>query len=264
MSRNFELLRQVGRGFAVPSTPQPVRRSSEPSIPQPIRMSSESREKAHPNGTGLNLGQVAREEASRLVQQIFLSSGPKAPRAVLFAGIDQGVGCSQICLLAAETLRSTVSGSICLVEANLRSPSLPGMLGTTNHHGLTDAMIQDGSIRCFARPLEIDNVWFLSCGSLSSDSLNFLNSDRLKARFEELRAEFDYLLVDAPSLSRYADATSLGRLTDGLVLVLEANSTRKETALMVMESLRAAQIKVLGAVLNKRTFPIPESLYRRL
>jgi len=33
---------------------------------------------------------------------------------------------------------------------------------------------------------------------------------------------------------------------------------------MVMESLRAAQIKVLGAVLNKRTFPIPESLYRRL
>jgi len=49
-----------------------------------------------------------------------------------------------------------------------------------------------------------------------------------------------------------------------LVLVLEANSTRKEAALMVMESLHAAQIKVLGAVLNKRTFPIPESLYRRL
>ena len=252
MSRNFELLQQVGRGFEVPSTPQPV------------RMPSKLREKARPNGTRLNLGQVAHEEASRLVQQIFLSPDPKAPRAVLFAGIDQGVGCSQICLLVAETLRSTVSGSICLVEANLRSPSLPGMLGTTNHHGLTDALVREGPIRAFARPLEGDNIWFLSCGSLSSDSPNFLNSDRLKTRFEELRAEFDYLLVDAPSLSRYADATALGRLTDGLVLVLEANSTRKEAALMVMESLHAAQIKVLGAVLNKRTFPIPESLYRRL
>jgi Mrp family chromosome partitioning ATPase len=251
MSRNFELLQRVGRGFAAPSTPQPV------------RVPSKLHEKVH-HGARLDWDQVAREEASRLVQQVFLSSDPKAPRAVVVAGIDEGVGCSQICLLVAETLRSTVSGSICLVEANLRSPSLPGMLGTSNHHGLTDAMLQEGPIRFFARPLEIDNVWFLSCGALSSDSPNFLNSDRLKARFEELRAEFDYLLVDAPSLSRYADATALGRLTDGLVLVLEANSTRKEAALMVMDSLRAAQIKVLGAVLNKRTFPIPESLYRML
>jgi Mrp family chromosome partitioning ATPase len=86
----------------------------------------------------------------------------------------------------------------------------------------------------------------------------------MKARFDELRSEFDYLLVDTPSLTRYADATALGRLTDGLVVVLQANSTRKETALRVMEDLRAAQIPVLAAVLNKRTFPIPDSIYHRL
>jgi Mrp family chromosome partitioning ATPase len=260
MSRNFELMQRAGRGFAVP----PVTQSKPQPMPQPVRLSSELHEKANQNGTRLDLGQVAREEASRLVQRIFLPADPKAPHAVLFAGIDEGEGCSQICLLIAETLRNTVSGSICLLEANLRSPSLPGMLGTTTHNGLTDAILQGGPIRSFARPLEIDNVWFLSCGSLSADAPSFLNSDRLKVRFEELRSEFDYLLVNAPSLSRYADATALGRLTDGLVLVLEANSTRKEAAQMIMESLRAAHIKVLGAVLNNRTFPIPESLYRRL
>jgi Mrp family chromosome partitioning ATPase len=110
----------------------------------------------------------------------------------------------------------------------------------------------------------MENVWLLSCGSLTTDSADLLNGDRLRVRFEELRNEFDYLLVDAPSLTRYADATALGRLTDGLVLVLEANSTRKEAALRVMENLRAAQIQVLAAVLNKRTFPIPEKLYHRL
>jgi Mrp family chromosome partitioning ATPase len=67
-----------------------------------------------------------------------------------------------------------------------------------------------------------------------------------------------------PPLNQYADAMALGQLTDGVVLVLEANSTRKESALKAIESLRAAQIEVLGAVLNKRTFPIPESVYRRL
>lgn len=252
MSKNFELMQQVGRDLKATSMPRPRR------VVPPVD------EKGRQNGTRHDLGQVAREEALRLVQRIFLSSDRKAPRAVLFAGIDEGAGCSQICLLIAETLRSTVSGSICLVEANLRSPSLPGMLGTTNHHGLTDALLQEGPIRSFARPLEIDNVWLLSSGSLSPDSPNFLNSDRLKVRFEELRAEFDFLIVDAPSLTRYADATALGRLTDGLVLVLEANSTRKEAAVRAMENLRAAKIQVLGAVLNKRTFPIPESIYHRL
>jgi Mrp family chromosome partitioning ATPase len=56
---------------------------------------------------------------------------------------------------------------------------------------------------------------------------------------------------------------ALGKLADGFVLVLEANSTRREAAMRVTESLSQAQIRVLGAVLNKRTFPIPESLYRR-
>jgi succinoglycan biosynthesis transport protein ExoP len=202
------------------------------------------------SGARFGLGQVASEETLRLVQRIFLQDTQNAPRAVLFAGIDQGNGCSQVCLRIAETLTSTVRGSVCLVEANFRSPSLLGLLGTRNHPGLTDSLLTEGPIRSFARPLEIDNVWLLSCGALTADSPYLLNSDRIRDRFDELRNEFDYILVHGPSLTRYADATALGRLTDGLVLVLEANSTRKEAALRVIDNLRAAQIQVLGAVLT--------------
>jgi Mrp family chromosome partitioning ATPase len=49
-----------------------------------------------------------------------------------------------------------------------------------------------------------------------------------------------------------------------MVLVLEANATRRDATARITERLYAMQVKVLGAVLNKRTFPIPESLYRRL
>jgi Mrp family chromosome partitioning ATPase len=254
MSRNFELMRNLGRDFEGTPTPGP----------RPVAPSQQETVTVHRTGARFDLSQMAREETLRLVQRLFLQQPQKAPRAILFAGIEQGTGCSQICLLVAETLRSAVSGSICLVDANFRSPSLPRLLGTTNGYGLTNALLQNGPVRSFARPLRMDNAWLLSCGSLGPGSLNLLNSQSMKARFDELRMQFDYLLIDAPSLSKYADATALGRLTDGLVLVLEANSTRKETALNVMENLRAAQISVLGAVLNKRTFPIPESLYRKL
>jgi receptor protein-tyrosine kinase len=91
-----------------------------------------------------------------------------------------------------------------------------------------------------------------------------MNSDRMKTRLAELRKEFDYVLIDVPPLNKYADATALARQTDGVVVVLEANVTRKEAATKAVESLRSSGISILGAVLNKRTFPIPEKLYNLL
>ena len=108
------------------------------------------------------------------------------------------------------------------------------------------------------------NLWLLSCGSQVAETPRLLNSESLKLRFAELRKEFDYVLVDMPPLNQYADAMAMGQFTDGIVLVLEANATRKESALKAIETLRAAQVEVLGAILNRRTFPIPESVYRRL
>jgi Mrp family chromosome partitioning ATPase len=155
-------------------------------------------------------------------------------------------------------------GTICLVEANFRSPSLPQLYGTKNHYGLTDALLGEGSMKAFATPVRKGNLYLMSCGSLVVNSNNLLNSDRLRSRFRELRNEFDYVVVDAPPLTRYSDAIALGKVADGFVLVLEANATRREAAVRMSEVLRASQIRILGAVLNKRTFPIPEPLYRCL
>jgi Mrp family chromosome partitioning ATPase len=48
------------------------------------------------------------------------------------------------------------------------------------------------------------------------------------------------------------------------VLIVEANRTRRETVRRLKEQLEAAQVRILGAVLDQRTFPIPEKLYRKL
>lgn len=207
---------------------------------------------------------ITREESSKLVQSIFLSLKEDSPKVVAFAGIDSGNGCSSICAQAALILAGQKLGSICLVDANLRSPSLPELFGVTNHFGLTDALSKSGSIRDFTKVVRSDNLRLLSCGSLDAGSCGLLNSEAMKARLTELRSEFDYVLIDSPPLNTYSDGVAVGQLADGLVLVLEANSTRREVATRVTENLRAAQIKILGAVLNKRTFPIPGFLYNRL
>jgi capsular exopolysaccharide synthesis family protein len=255
MSRNFELLQQAQltipgaaapRGNGVPVTDVRATGKSSP-----------------PTAAGIDVDKIAREESLKLVQSVFLLHG--APhRTVLFAGVDSGSGCSRICVGAAETLAHNVSGSVCLVDANFRAPSLPESLGTSNHYGLADALRKEGPVRDFAKSLRPRNLWLLSCGSAASESTSLLNSEKMKARLHDLREEFDYVLIDAPPLSTYTDAVALGQFADGVVLVLEAHSTKREAAVRVAEHLRATNVNILGAVLNKRTFPIPESLYQLL
>jgi capsular exopolysaccharide synthesis family protein len=254
MSKNYELMQQAGMQ-------QEFRPTRKIESTTPAKAGNVN---GHREADGLDLDQLAGEEVLRLVQRVFLLQAQEPPHMVAFAGIDHGNGCSRICMRVAETLAKNVRGSVCLVEANLRTPALPEMFGTTNHHGLTDALLQEGPIRSFTKPVRGDNLWLLSSGALAADSAQLLNSERLKPRLAELRKEFDFVLIDAPPLTRYSDAIGLAQMTDGLVLVLEANSTRREAALQVAENLRAANIRILGAVLNKRTFPIPETLYNKL
>jgi protein-tyrosine kinase len=252
MSRNFELLQQTELGGNAVSTAR---------LAEPLPFYAG---KGSGKALRLNLDRITQEETQRLVQSVFLAAGPNPPSVVMFAGIDSGNGCSQVCAQAAQVLASNVAGSVCLVDANLRTPSLPEFFGVSNHNGLTDSLRTKGAIRGFAKKLRPENLWLLSCGSLAADSSVLINSKLIKSRMTELREEFDYVLIDSPPLNTYSDGVVLGQLSDGVVMVLEANSTRRETALRVSEGLRGRQVRVLGAVLNKRTFPIPDLLYHRL
>jgi capsular exopolysaccharide synthesis family protein len=208
--------------------------------------------------------EMVREESAKLVQNIFLLRPESRPRVVAFAGIDSGNGCTWICAKTAEILANRKAGSVCIVDANLRTPALPEFFGVGNHYGLTDALTKTGEVREFVKPVGAENLWLLSGGSMGAESTGLLNSEVMRKRVSELREEFDFVLIDSPPLNHCFDGFALGQLADGLVLVLEANSTRREAAAKATECLRAANIKILGAVLNKRTFPIPRFLYQRL
>jgi Mrp family chromosome partitioning ATPase len=253
MSRNFELLQQaeisLGRAPTI--------------VTEGIAIEAKNQELT--SAIGLTAEQqVIREELLKLVQRLFLTPGRAAPKVVMFAAIDSSNGCSWLCAEIARQLAESVSGSVCLLEGNFRNPTLPQVLGVDNHHGLADALRQDGAIRGFAKRIGPGDFWLVSSGCHVQDSLDLLNGARLKERVSELRGEFDYLLIDAPPLSAYADGMVLSRLVDGVVLVLEANETRREAASRITDSLRKSKIPVLGAVLNNRTFPIPAALYKRL
>ncbi len=205
---------------------------------------------------------IGQEEITRLIQRVFRV--PDAPRSVLFAGIDPGDGCTSVCAATAENLASTAPGSVCVVDANLRNPSLHRYFEIGNSAGLAEALVQPGPVHNFAQHISGTNLWVVTSGSGIANAQGQLGSDAMRARMAELNQAFDHVLVDSPALNRSSDALLLGRLVDGMLLVLQSNATRRETARTVISGIRNANVNLLGAVLNKRTFPIPQNLYDRL
>ena len=212
----------------------------------------------------LKMEEGQRDEVFKLVQRVFLMPGAEKSRLVVVAGMEPGNGCSWICARMAEVLATQVSASVCVVDANLRTPGLHREFGVSNHYGLTDALQVSEPVRGFITRLARPNLWLLSCGEERKGSRTLLGSDRMRALLPELRREFDYVLIDAPPISAGDESILLGRSAEGVVLVLRANSSRRESARKAVCDLEAASVNVLGAVLNHRTFPVPESIYRKL
>jgi capsular exopolysaccharide synthesis family protein len=247
LSRNFELLRRVEQEQTLLSTPVETVRAVPPDVGwlQPSNSAP------------------VREEEVRLVQHLFLSS-TEAPRVVVFCGVEPGYGPAWVCARASEVLAGRGAGSVCAVDASFRLPHLHQYFGVESPVGLTDALLNPGAVGTFAQQTGRSNLWVISSGSQASDPYTVLKPDRLQSRLTELRAQFDYILVSTPPANLSADAVILSQLSDGVVLVLEANSSRRDVAQKAKLSLEAANVKVLGAVLNNRTFPIPEAIYRKL
>lgn len=253
MSKNYDLLQHAEFGLSA----APTFNTEENAVVV------ENLAKATPRDSS-SLELVLHEEALKLVQRLFLTGDKAAPKSVLFAPIDAHFGCNWLCAITAKLLAKSVSGSVCLVEGNFRKPSLPDTLGLSPDRGLVDSLERHGPIKDFAKQIGPDNLWLLASASPMQDSTILLNSDRMKERLSEVRKEFDYVVMNAPPLTAFADGMALGRLVDGVVLVLDANGTRREAAVRVTESLRTTNIRILGAVLNNRTFAIPAAVYKRL
>jgi Mrp family chromosome partitioning ATPase len=245
MSKNFELLQRVAKDdvFSFPAVAAPIPEKSP--IAVPIRKDPQD------------------SEIAKLVQRLFSQTiKSSAPRVVTFSGMSRDDRSCWICARVGETLVAHADASVCMVDANFFSPQLHQQFNAPNRIGLADALSTQSPIRNFATPLSTGNLWMIPAGLAKP---GFCASvERYRERFAELRKEFDYVVVTAPDLTRETEATRIAQMTDGIVMIVEANHSRRDTVRRAKEQLESARIKLLGAVLDQRTFPIPEKLYRRL
>jgi Mrp family chromosome partitioning ATPase len=278
MSRNFALLQIVGKAreyfqptdetptpelVAVPTHAEDPKKSFSDSVRHPLP----DQQLFDPQPLRFEMEAWQLEELTRLVHGVFLEAGAESDRAttnrtIVLASSESGNGCSWICARAGELLASQVAGRVCLVDANFGRARLHEHFGVPNHHGLWDALREEGPIGGYVSQLSRRNLALVSAGSgFSAERTNrsldrspdrsLADSERMRLRLQELRADFDYVLIDGASLDENDESIALGKMTDGMVLVLKTYSTRKERTRSRVQDLKSVGVRILGAVLNQ-------------
>jgi Mrp family chromosome partitioning ATPase len=269
MSRNFELIQRAGKGQSLfdgsalrETTPIDADRRWD--RVDNLETGFGSASTAATRRLHLDIEGLGREESLKFVRRVFLSQEPDAARSVVFVGAERAVGSTWNCMCAARTLAAQVSGKVCVVDANFRHPALHKFFAVENTGGLAAAVTQAAPIGDFLIQVGDSNLWLLPSGTSCSDLSKYCTPLDMEKRLTELRDQFDYVLIDAPAANQYADALALGSMTDGVVLVVESDSTHRDAARQAAYNLRAARVRTIGAILNKRTYPVPKFIYRML
>ena len=142
-----------------------------------------------------------------------------------------------------------------LIDGDLRRPRLHKSMAIPNDCGLRDVLRGDadfekGSVDRFCRASQVPNMYILPSGTGSEEPSGLLYSGRLRSLLVRLTDEFDVVLIDSPPVLHLADARILAGSTDGVILVLRARSTDRETAVNARDLFQHDQVRIVGTILN--------------
>lgn len=185
-------------------------------------------------------------------------------KVIMLVSSTENEGCTTTAVNLARALASDDKIKVLLIDGNLRSSSLHQAFGLDNKNGLSDIIRGDSDTDQAIKETDKDNLFVITSGSISRYPTSTFKCQGLRPIFDQLKDRFDFIILDAPAVTLYSDSITLCSDVDGVVFVVESEKTRWEIAQEAKERLTAAGARILGGVLNKRKYHIPEYIYDRL
>ncbi|HLJ48618.1 MAG TPA: polysaccharide biosynthesis tyrosine autokinase [Bryobacteraceae bacterium] len=181
--------------------------------------------------------------------------GGRRPRVLVVTSPASGEGKSMVAINLAVAFANT-NRRILLIDGDLRSPELHRHFGLENNHGLGDilddmAPVEDYSFEELVAPTVIPNLYVLTAGTITDSVASLRNPERLADLLSRFRLEFHEVLIDTPPALTYSDARILGRVSDGVILVVRASKTNRDQVASAQVRLEEDGTQILGAILNR-------------
>jgi polysaccharide biosynthesis transport protein len=142
-----------------------------------------------------------------------------------------------------------------VIDADLRRPGLTKLFEMRSSGGLSEILRGDGPIDAMCRPRilpsGIAQLDVLPSGPRPSNPAELLSGTRLADVLAWAEANYDQVLIDCPPVLAAADAAIIGRLTEGLILVIQPEKNHRRLVLRAVSGLSAIGVGLVGIVANK-------------
>jgi capsular exopolysaccharide synthesis family protein len=199
------------------------------------------------------------EEYRSLRTHVLHKSQRQKLQSIVVASINPSEGKSVTALNLSWLLAQTDGVRALIIDSDLRMPSLADYLGIETDKGLSDILSGRSTLQESIIRLEPSGLHLLPGGEARSDVAELISGPKFKEILREARELFDYIIIDAPPLGIFTDATVLINHADGAMLVIRANKTRYSELDRVLEVL--PRERMLGVVLNQSEDVLKESHY---
>lgn len=180
-------------------------------------------------------------------------------QAIVVASVNPSEGKSVTALNLSWLLAQTDGINCLIIDSDLRMPSLGDYLGIETDKGLSHILTGEATLAESIVKLEPAGLHLLTGGNARNDVAEMISGPKFKEILREAREMFDFVIIDAPPLGIFTDATVLINQADGAMLVVRANRTNYSVIDRLLEPL--PKDRFLGVVLNQSEDVLEESHY---
>jgi capsular exopolysaccharide synthesis family protein len=189
-------------------------------------------------------------EAYRSLRTALLLSSARELKVVAVTSAAAGEGKTATATNLAIVL-SQLGRPVLIVDADLRKPRLHQVFKISNQTGLVSHLTSTVDADEIVHATTIPNLWITPSGPIAPNPSELLSSDRMFDWLRAARTRFEYIIIDTPPALAVTDATIVGVIADGVVLTLRSGKVTREEARLCRDRLRQADVRILGAVLNR-------------
>ena len=192
---------------------------------------------------------VAAEDYRTLRTSILYASVDSPPKVMVVTSPGPREGKSTTTANLAVVLAQAGKNTL-VVDCDLRRPAVHTIFGINNLRGVVNVLVGEYDLeQVLHEPLA--GLKVLTVGPLPTNPAELLSSRRFAEFLDQVRSEFDYVLLDAPPVGRVSDPAILASQGDGALLVFDAKRTRKRALRKAKRSMEAVGARILGTVMNK-------------
>ena len=191
------------------------------------------------------------EDFRRIRSNISFLTPPQAGKGhlLIFTSAEPGEGKTTVSTNVAAAIAEE-GKTVLLIDGDLRHPCVARDLDIEGNVGLSHILSAQASPMDVVQPYWRPNFHILPAGRRVANASILLNSAIMLELVEQAQKQYDYVIVDMAPMSVSNDAAVLGKISDGVVMVVGREVADKRDLRSVLESLTTTKVKILGYIFN--------------